>query len=92
MCAVVAAESGLRAPQLLGSFAERKDVRYNYACAAALAGQPDKAVQVVLQLAGVGALSPGEWVSDGDLASLQGHPGLQQLLQQQQQQQVPTPM
>jgi hypothetical protein len=85
------AESALRAPQLLGSFSERKDVRYNYACAAALAGQPDKAVQVLLQLAAVGAVTPGEWVTDGDLVAVQGHPGLQQLLQQQQQA-APAPM
>lgn len=76
------ADSALQRPHLLGDATERADVRYNAACAAALAGQPAVAQQLLQGLAAVKALVAAEVAADEDLAGLRGEAWFVQLLQQ----------
>lgn len=57
---------------MLGDASERADVRYNAACAAALAGQHVTAQQLLTSLAAAGSLSAADVATDEDLASLRG--------------------
>jgi hypothetical protein len=76
------AESALRHPQQLGSVSERRDVRYNTACAAALCGEVGRAEELLRQLAAApGALKAEDLLQDEDLAAVRGLPGFSQLLQ-----------
>ncbi|KAF8069466.1 COQ3 [Scenedesmus sp. PABB004] len=76
--------SALQRPHLLGAAGERVDVRYNAACAAALAGRPDLAQPLLAGLAAAGALVACEAAGDEDLAALRGEAWFGALLQQQQ--------
>lgn len=81
------ADSALQRPHLLGDASERADVRYNAACAAALAGQPSVAQQLLQELAARKALVAAEMAADEDLSGLRGEAWFVQLLQQLQTQQ-----
>eukprot|EP00882_Tetradesmus_deserticola_P016825 GHRQ01017991.1.p1 GENE.GHRQ01017991.1~~GHRQ01017991.1.p1 ORF type:complete len:130 (+),score=51.26 GHRQ01017991.1:531-920(+) len=58
----------LQQPHLLGDASERADVRYNAACAAALAGQHATAQQLLTSLAAAGSISAADVATDADLA------------------------
>lgn len=79
------ADAALQRPHLLGDASERADVRYNAACAAALAGQPAVAQQLLQGLAAARVLDAAELAADEDLAGLRGEAWFTQLLQQLQQ-------
>jgi len=82
-CAVMLpADSALQRPQLLGDASERADVRYNAACAAALAGQAAAAQQLLQGLAAARALDVSEVLADEDLAGLRQEAWFTQLVQQ----------
>ncbi len=74
--------SALQHPTKLGSLSERRDVRYNFACACALAGCHDEARSMLEQLAAAGALKAGDVASDEDLAQYRGHDWFQAILAQ----------
>jgi hypothetical protein len=57
-------------------------VRYNAACAAALAGQAELCRELLAQLAAWGVLHHEETAADGDLASVRDQPWFAQLLLQ----------
>lgn len=76
------ADSALQRPQLLGDASERADVRYNAACAAALAGQAAAAQQLLQGLAAARALDVSEVLADEDLAGLRQEAWFTQLVQQ----------
>lgn len=73
--------SALQRPDLLGDASERSDIRYNAACAAALAGQFEITQQLIQGLAAAGMLDVGEMAGDEDLASVRGLPWFVQLVQ-----------
>jgi hypothetical protein len=70
-CIGCPAGSALQRPHLLGDASERADVRYNAACAAALAGQHGTAQQLLTGLAAAGSLAAADVAADEDLACLQ---------------------
>lgn len=84
----------LQRPEQLGKLAERRDVRYNAACALCLAGQHDQALVLLQQLAAAqqaaardcggggngGWLVASEVAADEDLAGLREKPAFQELL------------
>jgi HEAT repeat protein len=74
------AGSALQRPHLLGGASDRADVRYNAACAAALAGQHSIAQQLLMQLAAAGSLSAADAAADEDLASIKGQQWFQELV------------
>jgi tetratricopeptide (TPR) repeat protein len=59
-----------RPPQSLGSWTERNDVRYNYACALAKSGRSHESAAVLQELATHGGVDLREAAADADLASL----------------------
>lgn len=79
-------DSALQRPHLLGGASDRADVRYNTACAAALAGQAAAAAALLQGLAAVRALDPADVAADEDLVGLRGEAWFVQLLQQLQRQ------
>jgi len=68
-------------PSPLGLFAERCDVRYNFACAAVHCGREQEAAQVLRGLISLGHTSPQELSADEDFHAVRDQPWLQQLLQ-----------
>jgi hypothetical protein len=86
-CGPPPAELALDAPQKLGSFRERCDVRYNYACTCALAGIHQAAAEQLALLHARGALQAADLAADEDLLPLRQYAWFQDLLQLQQQQQ-----
>lgn len=83
---MLAAGSALQRPHLLGGPSERADVRYNAACAAAMAGQAQLAQQLLEALLPTGQVQAAELAADDDLASLRGAAWLGELLARLQQQ------
>lgn len=79
-CADGCAGSALQRPHLLGDAADRADIRYNAACAAALAGQHSTAQQLLTYLAAGGTLSAADMATDEDVASIRGQQWFQELL------------
>jgi hypothetical protein len=75
-------DSALQRPHLLGGASDRADVRYNAACAAALAGQTAAAAALLQGLAAAKALDPADVAADEDLVGLRGEAWFVQLLQQ----------
>lgn len=60
----------LQHPEAVGGFAERCDVRYNYACACCLAGRHDAARQVLTALVASDTTTAQEIAADADLKGL----------------------
>lgn len=75
-------DSALQRPHLLGGASDRADVRYNAACAAALAGQAAAAAALLQGLAAAKVLDAADVAADEDLVGLRGEAWFVQLLQQ----------
>lgn len=73
--------SALQKPTALGSFRERCDVRYNFACVCALSGEFALAQELLTFLAMCGGLSAADAAADGDLQQLHPEAWFQQILQ-----------
>ncbi len=81
LCLVcVLSESALSDPTQLGTFKERCNVRYNYACACALCGKHQEAEEQLRLLAAWQAVEASDLLSDEDLTSVRALPWFQQLV------------
>lgn len=77
--------SALQRPHLLGTRSDRADVRYNAACASALAGQAHTCQALLQGLAVAGVLKAADLAGDSDFAAVRAEPWFVQLLHQLQQ-------
>ncbi|KAL6757494.1 hypothetical protein V8C86DRAFT_3135512 [Haematococcus lacustris] len=68
--AVQGFRTALAAPQLLGSFQDRCDVRYNLACALAQAGHTAEAAGLIKQLMACGGVESAAVAADTDLSGV----------------------
>ncbi|EFJ48167.1 hypothetical protein VOLCADRAFT_91252 [Volvox carteri f. nagariensis] len=78
--AAAALQSAVVRPERLGGWRQRCDVRYNLACALALAGRHQEAHQLLTALLSCGAVRPSELVRDVDLEAVRHLPWFQALL------------
>ncbi|GLC42096.1 hypothetical protein PLESTM_001290900 [Pleodorina starrii] len=79
--AVASLQAAVSRPERLGGWRQRCDVRYNLACALALAGREQESAQLLAALLSCGAVQPAELTQDVDLEPVRHLPWFQALLQ-----------
>ncbi len=75
-------ERALQSPANLGSFQDRCETRYNYACLLALCKRPGEAINVLAELLKCQGVTAHDLVNDSDFGDIRSLPAFQHLIEQ----------